>query len=67
MNLDIRLPIGVLFLLLGALLVAYGLMTDPAVYEAHSLGININLIWGAAMAAFGAVMLALSLRARGRD
>jgi hypothetical protein len=67
MNLDIRLPIGVLFLALGLMLVAYGLTTDPAIYQAHSLGVNINLVWGAVMSLFGAVMLALSLRARGRD
>lgn len=67
MNLDIRLPIGVLFLALGLMLVAYGLTTDPAIYQAHSLGVNINLVWGAVMALFGAVMLALSLRARRRD
>jgi Zn-dependent protease len=45
MNLDIRLPIGGLFTLLGLLLVGYGLMSDPAVY-ARSLGHNVNLYWG---------------------
>ncbi len=67
MDLDIRMPIGVLFLALGLLLVAYGLITDPAIYDAHSLGLNINLIWGAVMSLFGVIMLALSFRARRRD
>jgi hypothetical protein len=58
MNLDIRLPIGLLFATLGGLLVLYGLLTGsshPEMYE-HSLGININLWWGLAMVLFGAIM-----------
>ncbi|MFO0889806.1 MAG: hypothetical protein U0790_11780 [Isosphaeraceae bacterium] len=61
MHLDIRLPIGLLFALLGGLLVLYGLLTqfsDPEMYE-HSLGININLWWGVVMALFGALMIRL--------
>lgn len=61
MNLDIRMPIGLLFALLGGILVYYGLNTDPAVYD-RSLGVNINLGWGAAMAVFGVLMLGLALR-----
>jgi hypothetical protein len=61
MSLDLRLPIGLLFLLLGALLGAYGLVSDPAIY-AVSLGININLWWGLVMMAFGAVMFVPALR-----
>jgi hypothetical protein len=60
MDLDIRAPIGLLFLAIGALLVVFGLVSDPAIYAAHSLGLNINLIWGLALAAFGAVMLLLT-------
>ena len=56
MTLDIRLPIGLLFTLLGILLTGYGLMSDPAVYQ-HSLGYNMNLIWGIVLLVFGAVML----------
>ena len=54
-NLDIRLPIGLLFTLCG-LLVAYGLVSDAAVYR-RSLDINVNLWWGLAMLVFGALML----------
>ena len=65
MGLDIRLPIGMMFTLLGALLAVYGLITggDTAMYQA-SLAININLIWGGVLFLFGAVMLGFALRAR---
>ena len=66
MNLDIRLPIGLLFTALGLLLAAYGLVSDKAIY-ARSLGVNVNLWWGLAMLAFGAVMMALGLRKGGAD
>jgi hypothetical protein len=65
MSFDIRMPIGVLFLALGLLLCLYGLNSDPAIYRTHSLGENINLLWGAVMAVFGAIMLGLTL-VRGR-
>jgi hypothetical protein len=59
---DLRLPIGLLFTLLGLLLIVYGFVSDPAIYQA-SLGININAWWGVAMAAFGGLMLGLAWRA----
>ena len=63
MNFDLRLPIGLIFSLFGAMLSVYGLVTDPATYG-KSLGINVNLDWGLVMLAFGVVMLVLALRAR---
>ncbi|HEY0790734.1 MAG TPA: hypothetical protein VGD78_06675 [Chthoniobacterales bacterium] len=65
MGFDIRLPIGYLFTILGAVLVLFGLVTDPAVYE-RSLGININLWWGIALLVFGLVMTFAARRARSR-
>ena len=62
MNLDIRVPIGLLFSLLGVILVIYGLVSDPAVYR-HSLGLNVNLGWGLVVLAFGIVALVLGRRA----
>ena len=56
MNLDIRLPIGMLFSLLGLILVGYGLAGDASIYE-RSLGQNVNLWWGLVLVAFGAVFL----------
>ena len=60
MRLDIRLPLGALFALIGALLVVQGLFGGgPTVQTA---GINIDLWWGLGMAAFGGLMLALARR-----
>jgi hypothetical protein len=60
---DLRLPIGLLFVLLGLLIGGYGLISDPAIY-ASSLGINVNLRWGIVMLAFGLAMLSLAWRGR---
>jgi len=61
MGLDIRLPIGLMFTLFGLLLVGYGLLGDKSIYH-RSLGININLAWGAVLLVFGIVMLVLGRR-----
>jgi len=63
-QLDVRLPMGLLFLALGLILAGYGLAADPAIYARHSLGQNVNLTWGLVFAAFGALMLWLTTRAR---
>ena len=63
MGLDIRLPIGALLAVIGVVLVVYGVASDPAVY-ARSLGLNINVWWGGALVALGAVMLGLARRAK---
>ena len=65
MSFDIRLPIGLLFLILGALLAGFGLVSGPEIYARHSLGVNLNLGWGLVMLAFGAAMTLLALRRRG--
>ena len=63
MNLDIRLPIGLMFTIFGVALAGFGLVSDRAMYE-RSLGINVNLWWGLVSLAFGLVMLALALKKR---
>ena len=57
-SLDIRLPIGGLFTVLGIILGGYGLATidDPALY-ARSFSLNVNLWWGIVMLAFGLGLL----------
>ncbi len=65
MHLDVRIPMGLLFLLLGIILVIFGFVSDPAIYAQHSLGQNVNLVWGAVFAVFGAAMLVLSRRKQG--
>jgi hypothetical protein len=61
MGLDIRLPIGGLFSILGVLLAGYGLLSDRGIYV-RSLGINVNLWWGLALLVFGVVMVVLGRR-----
>lgn len=64
-GLDVRLPIGGLFSVLGVLLVGYGVATrGDAQRYARSLDVNINLWWGLAMLAFGAFMLVMARRGR---
>jgi hypothetical protein len=55
MGLDIRLPIGLLFLILGGLLVLYGLISGDEIYR-RSLDVNVNLWWGLVLLVFGALM-----------
>jgi len=65
MHLDVRIPLGLLFLILGIILVVFGLTSDPAIYAQHSLGQNVNVFWGAIFAVFGAAMLLLTRRKSG--
>jgi hypothetical protein len=62
MQLDVRVPMGWLFVSLGIILVVYGLVADPAIYVQHSLGQNINLRWGIIFTLFGVVTLWLARR-----
>jgi hypothetical protein len=61
MGLDIKIPIGLMFSILGAILTIHGIITagDTAMYE-QSLGVNINLWSGLSMVAFGGFMLLTS-------
>jgi hypothetical protein len=61
MGLDIKVPIGLMFTILGLLLTIFGLATagNTEMYQ-RSLDININLWTGAAMLVVGIVMLATS-------
>jgi hypothetical protein len=63
MRLDIRLPIGALFVAIGVLLVGYGVLGDHSLYS-KSLGINVNLWWGLILLAFGALFVYFGARAR---
>jgi hypothetical protein len=57
-SMDLRYPIGLLFVLLGAILAIFGWRTgsDVAMY-ARSAGVNVNLIWGVVMVAVGSLFL----------
>jgi len=61
MGLDIKIPIGLMFCILGAILTIHGIITNGNVemYE-QSLGHNLNLWSGLAMLVFGGFMLLTS-------
>ncbi len=63
--LDIRWPIGLMFTLVGALLVLTGALSGPESYQ-RSLGININLWWGLVLLLFGGLMALFAWRAKNR-
>lgn len=58
-QLDLRIPIGGMFTIFGIVLIVYGLVSDPAIYQ-RSLGINVNLWWGIVLLVFGVIMLWLA-------
>jgi hypothetical protein len=57
MSLDLRIPMGLMFSLVGMILTAFGFSTrnDAALY-ARSMGINANLWWGIVLIVFGLIM-----------
>ncbi|HYK11587.1 MAG TPA: hypothetical protein VEV39_12365 [Gemmatimonadales bacterium] len=57
MGLDLRLPIGALFLIIGLLLAGYGWMTA---------GMEVDRWWGLVMVVFGLVMVTLARRGRSK-
>jgi hypothetical protein len=61
-NLDVRVPIGGFFSLLGLLLTGYGWATLGAP-GASPTGLPIDLVWGVALFVFGVAMLGLARRA----
>jgi hypothetical protein len=68
MSLDIRIPIGLMFSILGVILVVFGVVTNGSdMYRFHSLGLNMNLGWGCVLLAFGIFMLMLSYAAHHRS
>jgi sulfite exporter TauE/SafE len=60
---DIRIPIGLMFTIVGILISVFGFFTksDTVMYQ-KSLGINVNLIMGVVMLIFGLVMLYFARR-----
>jgi hypothetical protein len=56
---DIRQPVGLLFMIIGILLIAYGLLGEVSRFA----GYNLDVLWGAVMGACGALLWLLSRRA----
>ena len=57
MGLDIRYPIGLMFGTIGLVMVVYGFLTSGDPMYQRSLGINVNVWWGAVLLVFGGLML----------
>jgi len=64
MGLDIRWPIGLMFTLIGVLLVIFGVTKSD---QSVVLGNNINLIWGAVLLVFGVLMLLGAIAGKGKS
>jgi hypothetical protein len=62
MGLDIRIPIGLMFTVIGTLLSGYGLVADRAIFD-RSLGINVDLVWGSFLLLFGLAFVIAGRRA----
>ena len=58
MGIDIRLPIGFVFSVVGILLAAFGAASNSAIYQ-RSLGINVNR-WVTPVFGFGVALAALA-------
>jgi hypothetical protein len=50
-----------MFTAIGGLLAGYGALSDRSIY-ARSLGINVNLLWGSVLFAFGLALFFASRR-----
>lgn len=58
MGIDIKIPIGLMFSIMGLLLTLFGLLTQSdALLYSRSLGINVNLWSGLLMLIFGGAFL----------
>jgi hypothetical protein len=66
MNLDLRIPMGLMFTLVGLILTVFGLSTSGSAIYARSLGINANLDWGIVLLIFGSTMYLLGRRGQKR-
>ena len=65
MQLDLRIPMGLMFSITGLILTLFGIATNgDAELYAKSLGINANLWWGLVLLAFGLTMFLLGQRSQ---
>uniref|UniRef100_E6QIU6 Uncharacterized protein n=1 Tax=mine drainage metagenome TaxID=410659 RepID=E6QIU6_9ZZZZ len=62
MSLDLRIPMGLMFTLVGLILTVYGLVTRGSDIYLRSAGINANLDWGLVLMLFGVSMFLLGRR-----
>ncbi len=67
MGLDIRIPLGLIFILIGTAMTVFGLLTQGSAIYDRSMGVNLNMGWGGIMLIFGAVMFFFGRRQRWQD
>jgi hypothetical protein len=67
MGLDIRIPLGLIFLITGGIIGLYGLFTRHSALYDKSMGINLNLTWGLIMFVFGLIMFLIGRRQKWQD
>jgi hypothetical protein len=67
MGLDIRIPLGLIFLITGGIISVYGIFTRHSAIYDKSMGINLNLTWGALMFVFGLIMFLVGRRQKWQD
>lgn len=67
MNLDLRIPMGLMFSIIGVILTGFGAATyhNTALYE-RSLGVDANLWWGIVLLIFGQIMFHMGRRSQKR-
>ena len=60
---DIRIPIGLMFSIVGVIISVFGFLTISNSEMYHkSLGINVNIFMGILMLVFGLIMLFFAFR-----
>ena len=67
MGLDIRIPLGLIFLIIGGIMSVFGFLTRGSALYNRSLDLNLNLTWGLVMFVFGLVMFIIGRRQKWQD
>ncbi|HEY2038990.1 MAG TPA: hypothetical protein VGG95_04960 [Edaphobacter sp.] len=67
MGLDIRIPLGLIFLIVGGIMTVFGFVTRHSAIYGRSLDVNLNLGWGLILFLFGLVMYLVGRRQKWQD
>jgi len=67
MGLDIRIPLGLIFLITGGIMSVFGFITRNSGIYQRSMGVNLNLTWGTLMFVFGLIMFLVGRRQKWQD
>ncbi len=63
MNLDLRIPMGLMFTLVGVILTLYGWATRGSALYARADNVDVNLGWGVVLLVFGVSTFLMGRRA----